>query len=359
MSEMVLSSSLLLSGAANPSPGPWVRRMKRLAVLALALGLCVWSCANLNAGQASRIPPRTAIYQRATNEFAEACFFKPAEPKTNDLPATLAPLILQQIDGRKGPLDRLDRFGVLSLSNGVPALDLSHPAVYWHADTVQLNGKVHLRLAYLWCYALAPGTLYRGKYLGCAGADTSGFARMTSTRQPVDALSGRPAVLPAGLPLQGIRITLNSAGQPAIWEVLADTSGVDLIFVSQNLEAAAVAEFGKPLPGRRYAIERRVDQAPKVIVARVIDDGPVAMGPILYLSAGTRAVSTIICRCMPAQAKRLVGTSTYDLWPFQPTPGRPLLTQVRALARERTAFWPGDAPSENRLEHCLRLPSAF
>ena len=113
--------------------------------------------------------------------------------------------------------------------------------------------------------------------------------------------------------MQGIRITLNSAGQPVIWEVLADSSGAELFFVSQNLEAAAMAEFGKPLPGRRYAIERSVEAAPDVVVARVIDDGPVAMGPIVYLSAGTRAVSTLICRCMPAQARKLLATSTYDL----------------------------------------------
>ena len=78
--------------------------------------------------------------------------------------------------------------------------------------------------------------------------------------------------------MQGIRITLNSAGQPAIWEVLADGSGAELIFVSQSLEAAALAEFGKPLPGRRYAIERSVEEAPSVVVARVIDDGPMAHG---------------------------------------------------------------------------------
>ena len=172
----------------------------------------------------------------------------------------------------------------MSLSNGVPVLDRSRPAIYWQSDTVQLKGKAHARFSYVWCYSPGPQGSERGQ--------------STNNVSP-----GRPE---SGLPLQGIRITLNSAGQPVIWEVLADSSGAELIFVSQNLEAAAVAEFGKPLPGRRYAIERSVDEAPNVIVARVIDDGPVAMGPIVYLSAGTRAVSTLICRCMPAQAKRLL-----------------------------------------------------
>jgi hypothetical protein len=305
--------------------------MRAVAVLALALGGCAWGrAAGLPAEPAHAVQPRAEIYQRATNEFTEAWFFKPAEPKTNDLPFTLAPLILQEIRSGKEPRPGSDQFGTLGLSNGAPVLDRSRPAIYWQTDTVQLKGRAHVRLSYLWCYVPAPAEQYRGA-----------------------------EVRPAGLPWQGIRITLNSAGQPAIWEVLADNSGAELIFVSQSLEAAAVAEFGKPLSGRRYAIERRVDEAANVIVARVIDDGPAALGPIVYLSAGTRAASTLICRCMAAQAKQLLGTSTYDLLPFQGTPARSLLTQARALARERTAFWPGDLPSDSRLEHCLRLPSAF
>jgi hypothetical protein len=216
-----------------------------------------------------------------------------------------------------------------------------------------------MRLTYLWCYALPSGNQHRGADLRSAGAEASSFARKSSEKYPGDNLTGRPGIRPNGLPLQGIRITLNSTGQPVIWEVLADSSGVELVFVSQNLEAAAVVEFGKPLPGRRYAIERTVAEALNVVVARVIDDGPVAMGPIVYLSARTRAVSTLICRCMPAQAKRLLGTSAYDLLPLQATPAQPLLTQARARARDRTAFWPDDAPSDSRLEQCLRLPSAF
>jgi hypothetical protein len=235
-------------------------------------------------------------------------------------------LILQEVKGGREPLSRHERFGTLSLSNGVLALDRSRPAIYWQADSIQLKGRAHVRLSYLWCYALAP--------------------------------AGQPSG-PTGLPWQGIRVTLNSAGQPVIWEVLADGSGAELIYISRNLEAAAVAEFGKPLPGRRYTIECSLEEAPNVIVVRIIDDGPVAMGPIVYLGAGTREVSTLICRCMPAQAKRLLETSVYDLLPFQSTAAQSFLLQAKALAGAQTAFWPGDQPGSNRLENRLRLPPAF
>jgi hypothetical protein len=295
--------------------------MKTMAVLATALGLyaCGWD--NLPAE-----PMRAEIYQRVTNEFAQADFYKPAEPKTNDLASSLAPLILQEVKGGKEPLSRADRFGALSLSNGVLVLDRSHPAIYWQADNVQLHGRAHTRLSYLWCYALAPASQYAG---------------------------------PTGLPLQGFRVTLNSTGQPVIWEVLADSSGAEVIYVSQSLEAAAAAEFGKSLPGRRFAIERSPEEAPNAVVARIINDGPMVMGPIVYLSAGTRDITTLICRCMPAQAKKLLDTSVYDLLLAETLDARSFLMQARALTRERTAFWPGDKLAGDHLELPLRLPSSF
>jgi hypothetical protein len=298
--------------------------MKTRPLLASVLGFYTWACVNFHAEQGQAALPNVGIYLRATNQFAEACFFKPAEAATNDLAFTLAPLILQEVIGATEPPAQPDRFGTLSLSNGLLALDRTRLAIYWQADTVRLKGKEHVRYAYVWCYSLAASG---------PGED--------------------------GLALQGIRITLNGAGHPVIWEVLADSSGAELVFVSQTLEAAALAEFGKGLPARRYAIERSVAEAPKVIVARVIDDGPAAMGPFVYLSAGARAVSTLICRCMPAQAKKLLATSAYDLLPFQAMAAQPFLAQAKALAREQTTFWPGDQGSDDRLEHCLRLPTAF
>jgi hypothetical protein len=337
-----------------------VRSPKEVTVAALACALGVWAGARVNvvAGQAGAPLRHAEIYQRATREFAEAVFLKPAEPKTNDLIFTLAPLILQEVngDGARPAMQgaatsppkeervtaappgcaRLDQFGRLSRSNGVWVLDPSRPAIYWQADTIQLKGKAHARFAYVWCYALSAGES------GCLNP------------------SGRsPGRAESGLALQGIRITLNSAGQPAIWEVLADSSGAEVLFVSRSLEAAALAEFGQPLPGRRYTIERGPEEVPEVTVARVVEDGPAAMGPVVYLSAGTRAVSTLICRCMAAQARKLLATGVYDLLPMQNGAADSLVTEAKARSKQPTAFWPGDDPRGERLEKCLRLPEAF
>jgi hypothetical protein len=311
--------------------------MKATAMLAGVLGVCAAGHVGSCPGQSHAVLPYAEIYQRATNEFAEAVFYKPAESEAKDLTFSLAPLILQEVNAAKEHLLLPDRYGTLSVSNGAPVLDCLRPAIYWEADAVQINGKAFARFSYVWCYA--PDALESERVQGM----TSGAS-----------VQAKP-----GLPLQGIRITLNSAGQPGIWEVLADSSRAKLFFVSQNLEAAAMAEFGKPLPGRRFAAERSVEAAPDVVVARVIDDNAVAAGPIVYLSVGTRGVSTLICRCMSAQAKKLLATSTYDLLPFHNASTNSLVMQARLVLRERAAFWPGDDTDGTKLEACLRLPKAF
>ncbi len=251
-------------------------------------------------------------------------------PKTPNLDFTLAPLIIQEVGpGDKGQptgggRPEQDQFGSLTLSNGSLSVAPSRPTVYVWPETMLWKGTNHAQLTYLWSY----------------GAE-----------------SRKPAK--CWFPLQGIRITLNSAGQPVIWEVLADNSGIQLIFVAQSLEAAALAQFGKPLPGRRYSVERSLIEAPNTVVARVVDDGPVPMGPIIYLSAGTRTVSTLICRCMPAQVKKLSGTTIYTLLPGQSDSADALLPRARLRSDCRTAFWPGDGQSEKRLQKCLRLPGSF
>jgi hypothetical protein len=311
--------------------------MKAGVVLAGSLGLWAAGCAGPQPGLSKPGMAYAEIYQRVTNEFACAAFFKPSESGTNSFGFVLAPLILQQTGSPLEHPSLPDLFGALTFSNGAPVFDLSEPTVYWDADTVQLKGKAHTRFSYVWCYSPRPDEPERRQ---SAPSESLGHAK-------------------PGLALQGIRITLNSAGHPAIWEVLADDSGAKVFFVAQHLEAAARTEFGPPLRGRRYAIERSLEAAPHVVVARVLDDSPVVMGPIVYLLAGTREVSTLICRCMSAQAKKLVSTSTYDLQPFLIVAANPLLAQARASLPKPAAFWPGERQPEGRVEDYLRLPRTF
>lgn len=234
---------------------------------------------------------RLAIYERTNLHFANAVLFKPVEAgPTNTLAFLLAPLILQE---------------VVNTNQATAA-----PVVYFEKGSVRLNGSPHDQVMYVW-----------------------------NSSSAVSATSAAPTV-------QGIRVTLNTSGSPAIWEVLADNSGGELIFVSKSVEAAALERFGKLLAGRRFAVESSLEAAPDAVVARVIEDGPVPMGPIVHLSARSHNLSTLICRCMPTQAKNLLATETYQLRPLAESKVRPALGK------------PGE-DAATRLKRCLRLPPMF
>lgn len=229
----------------------------------LLVGLLAWAgCATrpraINAEQA------TALRTRAEAHFQRGFYLKPAEASSIATQALqLAPLFIIET----------------SETHELPDLPapVVRPQVFFHPGHTMLNGRRHEQMTYWWTYP-----------------------KDSRARQDV-------------LPAQGVRITLDSAGQPVIWELLADSSGAQVIFVAQSLEAQAMHEFGAPLDGRRFAIERAPADAANVVVARVIEDGPVTMGPIVYLRAGTRDVTTVICRCMEAQVREMGGQREYEL----------------------------------------------
>lgn len=265
------------------------------------------------------------IYQRKLINFSQANFFKPAQEESPGLAFDLAPLLLHEVflPGQSRSLTN-PQFGRLCITDNVLSLDSSRPTIYVVVDTLNLNAKSHTRLSYLWFYRVEPR------------------------------LAGEPV-----LPIQGVRLTLDATGKPAVWEVLTDASSAELIFVSESLEAAARNEYGPALAGRQFAIERSLNEPPKVVVARVIADGPLPMGPMIYLAAPTHAVSTLICRCMPAQARTLLLTSTYRLATIGSAEGDPLLNLARQRLKAKVSFWPGEQTTDKRLVRCLRLPRSF
>ncbi len=261
------------------------------------------------------------IYARANLEFPAAALFKPVEIGTNDIYFSLAPLLIQQDSNTVASAAKV--FGALCFSNGVVSVNEAHPTLYHFADAVELNHVQHARLTYLWFY-------------------------------PVESRASTGA----GFTWQGIRLTLSTNGQPVIWETLTDPSAKRVFYISQSLEAAAKEQYGPALPGRKYAIEPSAHELPGAVVARVIDDGPMPMGPIVYLQSDAKYIGTLICRCMPAQAKQLTVTRTYALRPF-PTTESFLVRAQGQSANNRLAFWPGDEAVASSAANSLRLPKSF
>ena len=232
---------------------------------------------------AHHVGERAVIEARAQLVFSNAVLLKPREdiPTTN-LDFKLAPLLIREVAGpAKGT-------------------NLGPDTIYYQIGAVEIAGINHLQMTYLWAC---------GK-------------------------EARTAL--------GVRLTLDSQGLPVIWEVLDERPGPRMVFVSQSLEEKANEAFGSPSPGRHFAVEQPLSVAPDVVVARVIDDGPVAMGPIVHQMVNGE-INAVICRCMSTQARQLVGTTYYELRP---------LSDAATNAFQRCE------PVRN-LNETLRLPPAF
>lgn len=110
----------------------------------------------------------------------------------------------------------------------------------------------------------------------------------------------------------GIRATLAPDGRPLVWETLMDPE-YDVLYVSQTVENAARAKFGEPLPGHTFAAERSHQEAPATVIARVLDDGPIPLGPYVYFPSRAGGITTLLCRCSPSQMNDVIETVEYQL----------------------------------------------
>ncbi len=249
---------------------------------------------------------RDAIYARPGIRFHSGLFYKPRDMALLSPAHRLAPLIVQEVCPTvpAAPPGMHLRLGALRTSD-TGTVEAAQPTVYTASTVTTLGGRPAEQVVYLWYYA-AP-------------------------------LPGAPAITE---PIwRAIRITLDEDGHPIIWESLAPAGPEPavLLFVSRSLDQAAADAHGPPLPHRRFSIERGVDACPNVVVARILDDGPMPMGPFVYLDAATCSVTTLLCRCMPSQVDLFIEDIYYDLLPLPATS-------------------PLTATDPIRLDHALRLP---
>lgn len=277
-------------------------RFERFAILfSMAMFVAMHFACTRPKSQFVVTPPfrETSEQIRARTEavFERAIFYKPREDSMSGLEMTFAPLIVQEVDVPDAQAPDADRgqadpspFGAIVGEGDDALLDSSRPTVYAGTFAKGDMGNHHDQVVYFWRYPACSEVRRNG----------SGDRRNLS-------IEGR-----------GVRITLGSDGFPLVWEALSTATDTRILFVSESLEAAAQREFGSPLPGRRYAVERSLEETPNIVVARVLDDGPVPMGPYVYLNASPqRTVTTILCRCMSSQVNEFAETRYYDLVPLE------------------------------------------
>jgi len=127
-------------------------------------------------------------------------------------------------------------------------------------------------------------------------------------------------------------------GFPIVWDVLDPGSPSDVVFVSESVESLAAERFGPPLPGRRYSIERPVGRG--AIVPLVLSDGPVPMGPYVYLESDRNEIDSLRCRCMSSKVDNYTETREYAVLPMAELGKLATRLDVDRGALESRLRWP-------------------
>lgn len=231
-----------------------------------------------------------ALAKRAEERLAQAIFWKPKVPSPISLDLAQAPLFMEEkFDHTDDRNDRSEMFLI-------PLRNFDHgttnpPTVFvWPAEGLEmLNDGALSRRIFAW-YQSAP-------------------------KGEVDHVKPQ---------LRGVRITYNREGLPILWEASHGPDRPLLVFVSAELERTAVEQFGPPLAGRLFAVEKPIDETPQWTVVGAVSDAATAMGPVVHIRQPSGEMSSIICRCMPSLTDEVVETRTYQLapWPQTVEPAR-------------------------------------
>ncbi|MFO1476480.1 MAG: hypothetical protein U1F98_07500 [Verrucomicrobiota bacterium] len=256
-------------------------------------------------GCAARTPAPSSHHRAAPASWGLVTLAKPIDP---DAPgAGMAPFIFQQA-AAGGPIRIL---GQISPVGQNPEADLSRSVVYWSKDFLNIRGRLHARYTYEWCSA--------------------GPVRVA-----------------------GVRVVLDSAGLPVIWELLPATSGEAASFyMSSGLEMAAAREYPAPTDGRRFAVETANRE---VEVADLVADAPMPMGPMICQDPQGNVLQ-LQSRCMPIPPAQLISENYYEWQPLAAETKRKL-DALQAAAGATPGFYT-DSSDAGSLEQILNLPKDF
>ena len=105
---------------------------------------------------------------------------------------------------------------------------------------------------------------------------------------------------------------------------------------------AAAKEQTAVLPGKHYSIEGNSE----IKVAGLVEDGPVPMGPLVYVTAGDRQIVSLSCRCSPSRIDKADVSLHYGLI----TSDGPIPASAEFAAR---------LPTSEQALRALRIPRDF
>lgn len=267
------------------------RMKKRRAHSFFLAVMCTPHLVGCGAGRAFDAVHAAKVCARTATAFDLGLYYKPGEHGMTGLERAVVPLIVDQADSRKPGPETL-----ICTPNAAGECLSRSATVYSATSGVTIGGHAFDQVLYVWFYHSPDG----------------------------------------GVVVRGVRVVVGPDGFPMLWEALSPDGPARVFFVSRALEELAARQHGSQTSPRRFAVERDVARAPGVVVARVLDDGPVAIGPWVYLGRPpAREIVTVLCRCMPSQVSEFVRTMKYDLQPIEAIPHGVFSSWIEGLtARE-------------------------
>lgn len=223
---------------------------------------------------------RASAYVLTSRVFQRALYYKPMETSAPPDVIPLCPLIVQEVDATDRESWHALRPARIELdSAGHWRANIDRPTVYYSETSISIRGTAYRTLSFVWWVG---GKLENGN---------------SAPRW------------------RGIVIVFGNDGFPIFQKVIGTADPLEVVFVSESLEQLARMQFGAPLPGRISALEPSAETEPAIVVARILSDGPVPMGPWVYLSRDDATVTTLLCRCMASQVLDFAENNYYELSP--------------------------------------------
>lgn len=216
-----------------------------------------------------------------------------ADPRPDDELETLlqryAPVIVQEIPVETDYAPQSDLIGALDWSGEWDHLvvNVRQPVVYAYAQTRIIKGTPHRQLIYTHYYPEHP----KLKFFDAEAGEIEGLT---------------------------LRMTLDSRNQPLVFETIYNCGCYHRLYVTEKLEAAARREFGDPLKGKGFSIEKKVPGKIDLIVLEKLPDRLEGRRPVLYCWGAYHlpGKAAIGLDSVPLEGENL-GSRTYRLEPYR------------------------------------------